>query len=222
LCYCNAFIENSSHKKQQILTTIPVQQGFFSDENKRFFLTKYRCSFWCYIYRRENLNMYTIFFPSELGVEDNYFLACSILCAQRIAHVNRPLYHYVHYSDSLSQSKNAKRYLDKLSVYRQMFDFAKKHKFYDKYKHELQFIYMKKAYLVSVINYVQIVKRPQAKILREIYQEFIEICPDYKKNPLYQKHFLFRIAIVFSHKMPRTASVVFRPILNLFVNKKFS
>jgi len=182
LCYCSAIWENSKKNRQRILSNISVESGDFSDENKRHFLTNFKSYFWFYIFRREIINKHNITFPPEKAAEDIYFLTCNILYAERIAHVNKPMYHYVYDSNSLSRFKNEKRYLDTLSAFRRLFDYAKKHDLYEEYKQELQFIYLRKAYLPAVISYLTNAKRPKIKILREIYQEFTEVCPDYNKR----------------------------------------
>jgi len=215
ICYSYVFWEDLGKHRQRILTTVPVRQGPFFGENKRHFLTKFKCHFWAYIYRREFLNTYHITFPLEKGLEDNYFLACCILCAQRIAYVSKPMYHYAYYPNSLSNSKNEKRYLDKLSVFGRLFDFAKTRKFYEEYARELQFVYIKKAYLIAALNFLTNAKHPRAKVLREIYQELITVCPDYKSNPLYKSHFFLRILVIVLHRMPHAACVVFPLILKL-------
>jgi len=184
MCYCRAIWEDPKKNRQRILSNISVKSGDFSDENKRHFLTNFKSYFWFYIFRREIINKHNITFPSEKAAEDIYFLTCNILYAERIAYVDKPMYHYVYDSNSLSKLKNEKRYLDKLSVFRQLFDYAKKHNLYEEYKQELQFIYLRKAYLPAVISYLTDAKRPKIKILREIYQEFTEVCPDYTKRTL--------------------------------------
>ena len=211
ICYCNAFLEDSG--KSRVLSNISVQQGLFVDEDKRKFLTNFKSYFWSYIYRREMLNQYNITFPLEKSAEDSYFLTCSILCTQRIASVNRPMYHYVCHSNSLSRSKNEKRYIDKLSVFNRLFEFAKTHNLYDVYEQELQFIYIKKAYLMACVDYLTQAKHPQTKILQAIYQELISICPKYADNTVYKKHFLLRSFVLFLHRMPTIACLIFPPIL---------
>jgi len=209
LCYCNIFKENIGSVK----THIDQIQGVFSDEEKRSFLANFKSFFTSYIYRRKILNDNSITFFSGKSAEDTCFLACAILCAKSVAQVGRAMYHYTYDSNSLSRFQNEKRYLDRLSVFRRLFDFAKTHDLYDKYRQELQFIYLKKAYLSAVISYLINAKRSQAKILREIYQELVVICPDYAQNTLYKRHLSYRLATIFLRTMPSVACLVLPPIL---------
>jgi len=179
LCYSYVFFENFDESKRRISKTIPVPQGLLDDKTKRDFLENFRCHFWVYIYRRDFLSKFNIVFSPEKGVEDNYFLTCCVLCAERISYVNRPFYHYVYYPNSLSNRKNETLYLDKLTVFGRLFDFAKTHNLYENYRKELQFVYFKKAYLVATLNYLKNAKRPKIKVLREIYNELLNVCPDY-------------------------------------------
>jgi glycosyltransferase involved in cell wall biosynthesis len=215
LCYGDVFWENLNRLQQRVLPNTAVEDGLFTDDRKRHFLTNFKCQFWAYIYRREFLKKHNILFSLQIGVEDNYFLACSVLCAERIAYVRKPLYHYAYYSDSLSNKKNEKRYLDKLSVWSTWFDFAKTQNLYDKFKDELQLVYMKKVFVVATLNYLTVAKRPQANVLREIYKEFTKRCPDYKKNPLYRKHFSLRMAVIVLPKIPRMVCLILPSLLRL-------
>ncbi|MCL2414391.1 MAG: glycosyltransferase [Bacteroidales bacterium] len=184
LCYCRAILENPKKNKQRILSNISVKSGRFSDETKRHFLSNFRSYFWIYIFRREIISKHDITFPEERAAEDIYFLTCNILHAENIACINKAMYHYTYDANSLSHSKNEKRYLDKLSAFRKLLDYAKTHNLYEKYRQELEYIYFKKAYLTATINYVKNVKHPKIKVLREIYHEFLETCPDYTKSKL--------------------------------------
>jgi len=184
LCYCQAILENDKKNKQRVLSNIPVKSGAFSDKSKRHFLSHFRSYFWFYIFRREIISKNNITFFSEKAAEDVCFLTCNILCAERIAYVDKALYHYVHNENSLSNFQNDQRYLDKLSAFRKLFDYAKKHNgvtrsFYEEYRQELQFVYFKKAYLAATLNYLKNAKRPKIKVIREIYNELLDVCPDY-------------------------------------------
>ncbi len=220
ICCSDVFMENPIQSKQRIQANIAVQSGFFSEESKRNFLANYKDLFWSYIYRRDFLNTHSITFPSEKGVEDVYFLPCCIVCAERIAYLNKALYHYAYYPNSLVHSRNEKRYKDKLSVLQGLLDFAKKHHFYDNYKRELEYIYIKKGYLMATVNYIINAQRPQVKILREIYKDLTTIFPKYSTNAWYKKHLFLRILVIFLHRLPRVACVVFYPILRLFASEK--
>ncbi len=103
---------------------------------------------------------------------------------------------------------------------KQLLDFAKTHHVYDKYKPELEYVYIKKGYLIATVNYIINVRRPQVKILREIYSDLITIFPKYTTNTLYKKHLFLRILVIFLHRMPRTAGVVFYPVLKVFASEK--
>ncbi|MCL2417335.1 MAG: glycosyltransferase [Bacteroidales bacterium] len=184
LCYCNAIFEGSKKNRERTLSNISVESGPFNDKSKRHFLSHFRSYFSLYIYHREFLNDNAIIFFPEKSAEDVCFLACAILCAKSVAQVNRAMYHYTYDSNSLSRFQNEKRYLDKLSAFRRLFDFTKTHGLYEEYRQELEFVYFKKAYLSALINYLQNAKRPKVKVLREIYQEFTEVCLDYTKSRL--------------------------------------
>ena len=157
-----------------------------------------------------------ILFPAERSAEDSYFLLCCLLCAQRTAQTEQPLYHYLLQENSLSQQVNATRYLQKLTVAKRILDFSKKHGFYDDYRHELDYIYLKKGYFMATMNYLWNVQQPQIDVIDKINRTLAENVPDYTTNPYFLKQPPLRILIFLLHKTPRTATKLIPIIIHIF------
>ena len=121
-----------------------------STNNKKFFLRHFVSYFTTFIYRRTFLKENGIIFPDTHSAEDTCFLTCSLICAERIASVREPLYHYVIRPSSVSQKPDRQRASQRLASFEYLIDFAKKHGLYEKYPFELQLIRFKKGWLMSL------------------------------------------------------------------------
>ena len=89
--------------------------------------------------------------------------------------------------------------LAKLSVY------AKQQGYYDRYKAEIDYLLIKKAYLVSVLIYIGQTERPNTTVLDEIYNKFVAIVPDYAENAIYGGQRSLQLIMFALRRMPRIA-----------------
>ncbi|MDR3235983.1 MAG: glycosyltransferase [Prevotellaceae bacterium] len=208
ICYCHAIQENLWRHKFRILKNPMVSPGDFPHQNKSGFLVNHVANFWTFIYRRDFLKENTITFPPEKSAEDSYFIACNILCAKRIAMVNKPLYHYILRADSLSKIKNSERYIDKLSAFNRLLQVAKNNGLYTEYQMELDFIYIKKSYLMAALNYLTNAVNPQVIILKNIYKSLVANVPNYRTNLYYKTNYKVKILVILLHKMPRFSKFI--------------
>ncbi len=215
ICYCHIQQVDILGKPTHILRNKQTVQGIFSPEEKRHFLVDYISYFTSYIYRRDFLQANDILFPPEKSAEDSYFVTCCILCAERIASVDKALYRYTYVSNSLSRRKDDKRYLDKLSVFNRLLAFARAKGIYADYANELQFIYLKKAYLMAALSYLSNTAKPQAEILKNIYRALATVIPNYKNNPYYKNCFKIRLLVAVLKTTPRTAAILFPKMVRL-------
>lgn len=214
ICCCNALQEKKG--KTTLLKNPKLPNGLFSVSDKQSFLVNYASYFTTFVYKRIFLTKSGILFPAERSAEDSYFLLCCLLYAQRTAQTDQPFYHYLLQENSLSRQVNATRYLQKLSVAKRILDDSKKHGFYDNYRHELDYIYLKKGYLMATMNYLWNVQKPQIDVINKINRTLAENVPDYTTNPYFLKQPPLRILIFLLHKMPRTATKLIPMIINIF------
>lgn len=204
MAYCNAFLD-TINSKSRLLSNPQMPQGVVTDESRAFFLTHYAAYLWTFIYRRDFLLEHGISFPPERSSEDSYFIACNVLLANSIASVDNALYHYVVHAESLSQRRDENRYQQKIAVFAQLIDFAKAHQIYTRYQAELDFIYLKKAYLMAVFNYLINASKPDKKTVDEINLILWSQIPTYKSNRYYKNDFKVRLLVSFIIMMPRLA-----------------
>lgn len=131
------------------LTNPPIERG------KKYLLTHFISNFTTCLFKRTLLQGKGIVFPTAHSGEDSCFMACCYLCAERIAQVKAPFYHYVIHTDSISQRKFVWRGKEKRKAFKQLFIFAKRWGYMDTYRWQLYWIYIKKALITPIIEYLK-------------------------------------------------------------------
>lgn len=213
LTYCQAQLV----KRDEVLPMRNplVKNGPFDGEQRRFFLTHYTTLFVSFLYRRSLLNEYGIRFPSTRSAEDSYFLTCSLLAATRIACVDKSLYHYLVHDESLSEVRNPKRYQDKIQSFDLLMQFAREKGLYEPDKEVLDYIYLKKAYLLGIFTYIYNEDYPQTLVLNNIYNHLLSYVPYYKRNSYYREDYRMRLL----HTLIRTFPALAKKLIPLYIRK---
>ncbi len=202
ICYSDAWQEDLNKKTSHTLKNPLVAKGDFTYKDKAYFLTHYVAYFWTFIYKREFLNKNAIKFPPEKSAEDSYFIACSVLCASRVSNLNMPFYHYIVRPDSLSNKENNGRVCEKQQVFKRLFDFAGKKNLYTPFQKELEYIYIKKAFVTAVIDYLGDCKNPKKEVLSEMIKDLKQQVPDYKYNYYYRKRTDLKLILFILNHFP--------------------
>ncbi len=206
LCCCQAWMDFNADRRSILLKSPVIENGTLSEEDKKRFLTEFVPYHTTFLFKKTFVTTNQIIYPKERSAEDSYFVIMLVLSAKRMAQVRNPLYHYIIRSDSVSKSINNLRYRDKLSVFDQMLVNTKKRGIYTKFKSEIDFLYIKKGFLMSVFEYVLNIQIPDPEIITEIYQELVTQIPDYNKNQYFRKKIPFRIVTYFINKVPSLAT----------------
>lgn len=201
LVYCQAL--QVTGDKTLPLCNPHIESGKFSGKKQNFFLTHFTTMMWTFLYKRKLIEKYGIRFPDTRSAEDSYFLTCSLLTAQHIACVDRPLYKYLVHEESLSESRNPKRYIDKVRSFDLLIQFAKDKGLYEANKAELDYIYLKKGYLLGLLTYIYNEDHPQQLIVRKMHEHLLSYVPDYKSNTYYHADRKLRLLHWFVSKCTR-------------------
>ena len=133
-----------------------IESGAFEGERRRYFLTHYATLFVSFLYRTSLLREYGINFPATRSAEE-----------------------------SLSEVRNPKRYIDKIKSFDLLMEFAKERGLYDANREELDYIYLKKGYLLGILTYIYNEEHPQMLTVCKIHNHLLSYVPDYKANPYY-------------------------------------
>ena len=203
LAYCQAQLVKGDQTES--MSNPVIESGEFSGNRRHFFLTHYTTMMWTFLYRRELIMQYDIRFPSTRSAEDSYFLTCALLAAQRIACVDKPLYRYLVHEESLSEVRNPKRYLDKVKSFDLLMQFAKEKGLYETNKDELDYIYLKKGYLLGILTYRYNEEHPQVLTVCKLHGHLLDYVPSYKENPYYRADYKLRLLQLFVRQGSRLA-----------------
>ena len=171
-----------------------IESGEFVGAKRSSCLTHYVTMMWTFLYRRSLLLSYRIEFPDTRSAEDSYFLTCALLAAQRMACVDKPLYRYLVHEESLSEVRTPHRYLDKVKSFDLLMQFAREKGLYEANKDELDYIYIKKGYLLSILTHIYNEDEPDQLIVRKLYYDhLLRYVPYYKGNPYYHSDYKLRL-----------------------------
>lgn len=215
LACCDIYLDNVADSESKVVTNPRIKDGDFTDRKKANYMTHFVTYFVTYVYRRQFLVDNGLWFPQTRSAEDSCFLTCCILAARKMASVTKPLYHYMMRNASLSFKLDALRYQQKLASFNEMMSYAKKRGFYEASKPELDFIYIKKAFLTACFTYVKNAVKRDSGVLTLIHDELKAQIPDYEKNRYLRRSLKVRMLVAMIRKHPKLAGVV----INRYVRK---
>lgn len=210
LCMCQASKDYLDSTPSEILSNPDVAEGEFSHDKRAFFLTHYVSYFWTFIYKRELIEEYVIRYPEDRSADDSFFLACALMTAKSIARVDAPFYHYLIRPGSVCTTKDSVKYKKRLMVFSKLMAYAKAQGVYEEFKPELDFLYIKKGYISSLVNYVVNALEPRKEVFAEIYQALLSEVPDYKKNCYLKQSKMVQIVIRLCIGCPKLATPLLR------------
>lgn len=205
LCCCQMQKEYLDGTKGDIMENPNVGNGLITKEKRAFILTHYVSLFTSFIYRGDFLLSKDIRFAEDRSADDSYMVSCAWMTAQSIAYVNKPFYHYLIRPGSVTTTKDSNKYLKRLAVFDKLMNYSKMHFVYKEYKSEIDFMYLKKGYLSSVINYVVNSSEPQTKTINGIYQAFVNQVPDYRHNKYFKQNKAIRLLVWMIQHVPHFA-----------------
>ena len=212
LAYCSIRLYNASNGTSQVKSNLPVTSGPFQDADRRRFLVSFVSYFTTFLYRRAFLEEHGIRFPSTRSSEDSAFLASCILSADKIAVVQEPLYRYIQRYPSLSTRKDPSRYRQRILSFNSMLSYAREKGYYQTYRQEIDFLYLKKAFLMACKTYVDNVDVPSVQVLKDLSEEMEQTLPGYRKNVYLNQAPKVKLAIWLIRHQPRLACLVLRKI----------
>lgn len=216
LCYCQQFKDFEDHSAETMILKNPVvEPGVFTYEKKAFFLTHYVSYFTTFLFKRSFVEQRAVRFPEDRSADDSFFLACALMTASSIARVDKPFYHYLIRPGSVTTTKDSVKYKKRLMVFSKLMAYAKAQGVYEDLKQELDFLYIKKGYVSSLVNYVTNALEPRKEVFAEIYQALLDEVPDYKQNDYLRMKKSVRLLIALCRNCPALAT----PLLRFYAKK---
>jgi len=203
VCFSNA-VKEYPNGKTSILSHPQVEPGVFTHEKKIKMLSKYTTAFWTAVYKRSFWNDNNIRFPKE-KYEDSFIAPLVIIYAQKFSYIQKSFYHYVIRENSICTTVDDTKYQHKIQLFNKLVSTLKDRNLYEKFKNEIDYIYIKKAYLIALLNYVVNSEKPQIKTISSIHSEVNRIIPNYRNNKYYKKKVTIRIIDLLFNFSPKIA-----------------
>jgi glycosyltransferase EpsH len=212
LACCNIYIDWPDLGKSTVKTNPAVTGGPFLDSERRNFLVNFVSYYSTFLYRKDFLTENGLRFPPTRNSEDTCYLSSCLLTASTIVKTDKPLYHYIKRPHSLSNTKDSGRYLQRLESLDLLLSYVKLHGLYAPYKQEIDFLYIKKAFLMACQTYVMNESVPDPSVLRRICALMDEKIPDNANNSYLAGNAKVRIAVWLIRRHPRLAGLVLKRI----------
>lgn len=210
LCCCQMQKYYPDGSSGEILENPHVKPGPLDHEKRAYILTHYVSLFASILFRRSLIEQYQLRFPEDRSADDSYFVSCAWMMARSVSYVNKPFYHYLIRPGSVCTTKDSDKYKKRMRVFGKLMVFAREQGVYDEYADELDYMFFKKGYIISVVNYVTNALEPKSETIREIARKSLDQIPNYRSNPYLRHKTILRLMDWLIRHCPRTAVTVLR------------
>jgi len=193
ICRCQCRKIDSQGNTKLYTPSFVLPAGIVTEQSRRTMIANNVTLIPCHIYKRQLFTDNKISFPQNIRYEDMVIDPLLLPYIKCIAAVDRPLYNYCIQTESTTTSINSFKYQDKLNVCMLIVDEYKQRGYYEQYHNEINFLYFRKGYIHTTINYVLNAVSPQLDTVVAIRQQMLLIDSNYRHNPYYLSRFAFRI-----------------------------
>jgi glycosyltransferase involved in cell wall biosynthesis len=137
--------------------------------------------------RRDIINNNNLRFPQTLKYEDFEYSCKIVPFITSTACIQDVFYHYVQHSNSTMHSENPKL-RDIFGVLENIAAYYKEHGFYDKYREQLEYVFIKELLAASFFRIAALKdKKLRKTILRENWNALQKFFPNWKNNSILNK-----------------------------------
>ena len=149
---------------------------------------KVRVVAWNKLIKREILDKTKIEFPKGLRYEDVEFTYKLVPFLNKVSFLKKPCVHYVQRDGSISNTQN-ERNEEIFDVLEHVIEFYKENDIYDKFKNELEYVYVRYAFCSSLLRIVKIQdENLQQQLLDKTWDNVNTKFPNWKQNPVLKKN----------------------------------
>lgn len=175
---CNFYWEYPDKKQEDIGKTY---------NGKNEMLEKIRVVAWNKLIKREIIEKTKIQFPKGYRYEDVEFTYKLVPYIEKVSFLKKPCIHYIQRQGSISNTQN-ERTKEIFDVLEHVIDYYKQNNFYEKYKNELEYVYIRYAFCSSLLRIVKIEDATiQEQLLQTTWINVNTKFPNWKKNPILKK-----------------------------------
>ena len=175
---CNFYWEYPNKIKEDIGITY---------NGKNEMLEKIRVVAWNKLIKREILISSKVQFPKGYRYEDVEFTYKLIPYIETVSFLKKPCVHYIQRQGSISNSQN-ERTKEIFDVLEHVIEYYKEKDIYEKYKEELEYVYIRYAFCSSLLRIVKIENAGlQKELLNLTWEKVNNTFPNWKKNKILKK-----------------------------------
>ena len=175
---CNFYWEYPNKIKEDIGVTY---------NGKNEMLEKIRVVAWNKLIKREILVNSKVYFPKGYCYEDVEFTYKLIPYIETVSFLKKPCVHYIQRQGSISNSQN-ERTKEIFDVLEHVIEYYKEKDIYEKYKEELEYVYIRYAFCSSLLRIVKIENASlQKELLNLTWEKVNNTFPNWKKNKILKK-----------------------------------
>ena len=175
---CDFYWEYSEKRKEDIGK---AYQG------KKEMLEKIRVVAWNKLIKREILEKSQVQFPKGFRYEDVEFTYKLIPYIAKVSFLRKPCIHYIQRQGSISNTQN-QRTREIFDVLEHVINYYKEKNIYEKYKTQLEYIYIRYAFCSSFLRIIKVEDGElKDKLLKETWENVNKNFPGWKKNEILKK-----------------------------------
>lgn len=214
-CYADA-IKDYPDGRMMELHQPEVPSGDLNINVRKKMLSNFVAYFTTGIYKREFLQHHHIEFPLFRFSEDSFFVWKVVMHAQRFAATNEVFYHYVIQPNSVSNTYDSTKHLQKIEVFSSLIKQLREEQLYLPYKAELDYLYIKKGFFIPLVISTLHNENDMSRQTKPVFDSINKIIPDYKKNPYYKKNYPLRFLVFLSEFFPH----IFKTIMKQYAKNR--
>ena len=156
-------------------------------KKKKEMIEKARVVAWNKLIKREIIEKQQITFPEGLRYEDVAFFYQLVPYLNKVAFVKKCFIHYVQREDSIANTQNI-RTKEIFKVLEDVISYYKEKGFYEEYKQQLEYIYVRFLLCSSLKRMCKIEDKKQRKqALKETWENINTKFPNWRKNQILKK-----------------------------------
>lgn len=179
-------MDNSAETLKPIQVHKPEQEGILDEEKKKLWILN-PGSMVIKIYKKEVIDRYALRFPEGIFYEDNCAAVLWMLRFQKFSLIDEPLYYYYQHQSSTVHTIGEARCRDRMEAGRLLYQGAKEQGFLKAYPLEIEARFLQLYYVNTLFSYMQGVRIPRLRFLKELRTGVQRYCPCFTENPYYPR-----------------------------------
>lgn len=139
------------------------------------------------IFRRSMIIENELWFPENIFYEDNAVGNSYLVLAKHFEYIEEPMYYYYQHDDSTVHTITQERCENRMAAGRIILDEAKRHKYFDDCRNELEYSFTLLFYINTLFSYMQGAHRTKYGFIKAMGKEMKNTFPDFENNAYYKE-----------------------------------